>query len=377
LHVPARRAKLRAVFAARHLALADAALVRPLRARGRFVHALRRRGAELGFAVELDRTPPTDDEAKRRWRAGEPVFLPGVLGDAPARHAPAIRSCLSMFDRLRAGGRFVDELERRLHDDPDLRYAGSTVDRDDPREVERVFVDACPAGEPPAVDLWAKLAWIANDEDDRSLRIRFSAGREQIEEWMAASDHTAGWVDLFAARAFPECAAILQCRTLRRQLDRLLARPHRLSERILYNNAPGGGAVFHHDAEPGQLGVCFSQLQGSTAWLSLGKRRLAALLVRVDFARSHHLAMEALDRTDDERLWRLLNRDAAFTAQIAAHGGLFVLHAGDSILLPSHGIDDVAWHSVMALGQRPSLAHSYGLFPRAADYPVAADPALR
>jgi hypothetical protein len=29
---------------------------------------------------------------------------------------------------------------------------------------------------------------------------------------------------------------------------------------------------------------------------------------------------------------------------------------------------------VLALGDRPSLAHSYGLFPRAADYPVAADP---
>ncbi len=352
-------------------------MARPLRARGRLVHALHRRGADLGFAVELDRSPPGADEATRRWRAGEPVFLPGVLGDAPARHDRAIRSCLAMFDRLRAGGRFVDELERRLHADPDLQYAGSTVDRDDPREVERVFVDAHPAGEPPAVDLWAKLAWIANDASDRSLRIRFSAGREQIEEWMAASDHTAGWVDQFAARAFPECAAVLQCAALRAHLDRMLARPHRLSERILYNNAPGGGAVFHHDAEPGQLGVCFSQLQGSTAWLSLGKRRLAALLVRVGFARTHHHAMAALDGPEDERLWRLLNRDAAFTAQIAAHGGLFVLHAGDCILLPSHGIDDVAWHSVLALGRRPSLAHSYGLFPRAVDYPVAADPARR
>jgi hypothetical protein len=84
--------------------------------------------------------------------------------------------------------------------------------------------------------------------------------------------------------------------------------------------------------------------------------------------------MQALDAGEDQPLWRLLNRDEGFTAQLAAHGALFVLHASDSILLPSHGIDDVAWHSVLALGDRPSLAHSYGLFPRGADYPVAADP---
>jgi hypothetical protein len=82
--------------------------------------------------------------------------------------------------------------------------------------------------------------------------------------------------------------------------------------------------------------------------------------------------MAALDAGPEAELWRLLNRDAAFTAELAARGALFVLQAGDSILLPSHGIDDVAWHSVLALGSRPSLAHSYGLFPRAADYPMAA-----
>jgi hypothetical protein len=47
---------------------------------------------------------------------------------------------------------------------------------------------------------------------------------------------------------------------------------------------------------------------------------------------------------------------------------LFVLEAGDCILLPSHGPDDVAWHSVVALGAKPSLAHSYGIFRRSDDY---------
>ena len=364
------------MFAARHLRSEATAVARALRARGREVWPLRRRGAELGFAVAVTRGMPDRAAAVARWRAAEPVFLPGVLGDAPVRCAADVASCLRMFDRLRRGGSFLRELERRLAADPELRYAGSTVDREDTREVERVFVNAEPGGRTVASDLWAKLAWIAHDGSDRSLRIRFSAGLEQLEDWMAASDLTAGWVDQFALRAFPECRAILHCGPLRGLLDAMIARPHRLSERILYNNAPGGGAVFHHDAEPGQLGVCFSQLEGHTAWLTLGKRRLAALLVRTGHARNPVHAMAKLDR-EDEALWRLLNRDEAFTAQLAAHGALFVLQAGDSIVLPSHGIDDVAWHSVVALGDRPSLAHSYGLFPRRDDYPFFDAPTAR
>lgn len=359
---------------ARHLAPKQNDLVAALRRRGRAVWPLHRRGADLGFAVEVDRTPPSRDQALARWRAGEAVFLPGVLGRAPQQAEAEVTASLRMFDRLRRGGRLLDELERRLATDDDLRYAGSTVDKADAREIERVFVDAAPAGEVEATDLWAMLAWIAHDDSDRSLRIRFSAGADRLEDWMQASDLTAGWVDQFASRAFPECLSILTCAPLRRTLDALLARPYRMSERILYNNAPDGGAVFHHDAEPGQLGVCFSQLEGHTAWLSLNKRRLARLLVKAGHAVDERRAMAALDQGDDQKLWRLLNRDAGFTAELAARSALFVLHAGDSILLPSHGIDDVAWHSVLALGDRPSLAHSYGLFPRAPDYPLAADP---
>lgn len=362
------------MFAARHLRPGSEPLVRNLTRRGRCVWPLRRRGADLGFVVEVVRQWPRATAAGARWRRADPVFLPGALGQAPVRHAAAIAACLRMFDRLRRGGRFLNELERRLRDDGDLRYAGSTVDRADGREIERVFVDAAPGGTAVATDLWAKLAWIANHEHDRSLRIRFSAGLEQLADWLSVSDLTAGWVDLFAARAFPECRAILTAPRLRRQLDQLLQRPHRLSERILYNNAPDGGAVFHHDAEPGQLGVCFSQLQGLTAWLAIRKRALAALLVRTGAYRTELAAMAALDQNDAPRLQRQLNRDAEFTAHLAAHGALFVLRPGDCILLPSHGIDDVAWHSVIALGDRPSLAHSYGLFAARADYPVAADP---
>lgn len=350
---------------------------RALRARGREVWPLLRRGADLGFAVPLDRTPPSLARALDAWHASEGVFLPGILGDAPRRHAAAITASLRMFDRLRAGGSLLEEFERRVGADPEFVYTGSTEGGPDCREIERLFVDARPGGETVAKDLWAMLAYLATDRSDPSLRIRFSNGAEGLEMWMTSTDLTAGWVDLFAARAFPECAAILTCTPLRELLQRLLGRPYRLSERILYNNSPDGGAVFHHDAEPGQLGVVFSQLEGHTGWFALGKRRLCDLLEKCGHVRSAREAMHALDRADDERLWRVLNRDPGFTAELAARGALFVLRAGDCMLLPSHSTDDVAWHSVLGLGQRPSLAHSYGIFPRKPDYPAAADPTWR
>lgn len=372
---------------ARHLAARDRDRLGPaLQRRGRGVFPLVRRDADLGAAVSVHRRAPDARAALQRWQRCEPVYLPGVLGDAPDRHAGHIAESLAMFERLRDGADFLDELEVRLADDDTFRYAGSTVDRDDPREIERVFVDALSpddveAGrgehaEPLADELWAKLAWItADDPSDRSLRIRFSNGLDQLEEWMTTGDRVASYVDLFARRAFPECEAMLGCRALRECLDALLQRPYRLSERIVYNNAPNGGAIFHHDAEPGQLGVAFAQLEGRTAWFALPKRRLARLLERRGFG-PHRRAMRLLDQACDPDLLQVLNRDERFARVLAAHGALFVLEPGDAILLPSHGIDDVAWHSVLAVGDRPSLAHSYGLFARGDDYEADGDPWL-
>jgi hypothetical protein len=141
----------------------------------------------------------------------------------------------------------------------------------------------------------------------------------------------------------------------------------RFSERIVYSNAPGGGAAFHCDADPTQRGVVYGQLVGATAWLALPKRELCRAIVahvggRSGLPGSEAEAMAALEHDDDEALDELLNRDPAFTARLASAGFLSVLHAGDAILLPSHGPDDVAWHSVFALGDEPSLAHSYGMF---------------
>ena len=363
------------MHSARHLASDAHKVADSLRRRGREVWPLRRRGADLGQVVSVHRELPQGRTAKAAWAAGEPIFLPGVLGDAPERNHRQIQDTLGMFDRLRAGADFLEEVEARIHDDANLRYAGSTVDQSDPREVERIFVNAEVRDELVAEDLWAKLAWITATEADQSLRIRFSNGLDQQEEWLATNDQTASWVDQFALRTFPECRAVLQAAELRRRLDELIPRPYRLSERIIYNNAPDGGAVFHHDAEPSQLGVVFSQLEGRTAWFTMAKPRLARLLVRFGMPSIRH-ALLAMDSGCDEAVAEILNRDPDFAALLAANGGLFLLRAGDAIVLPSPSFHDCAWHSVLAVGDRPSLAHSYGVFARQPDYESAGDPWL-
>src|SRR5439155_2757675 len=127
--MPAAFATLIPAPNARLLPPGTTALAASWRARGRSCFPLHRRGVDFGHAVQLRRELPPLPAAERRWRAAEAVHLPGILGDGPHRCAAAIRSCLSMFDRLRDGGDFLDELSARLHDDGALRYAGSTVDR--------------------------------------------------------------------------------------------------------------------------------------------------------------------------------------------------------------------------------------------------------
>ena len=364
------------MHSARHLDSSAQAVADSLRRRGREVWPLRRRGADLGHVVTVHRDLRDEQAGQAAWAAGEPIFLPGILGDAPARSGQAIDAALLMFERLRAGGEFLDEVEARVGDDDHLRYAGSTVDRDDPREVERVFVNAEVGDAVVAEDLWAKLAWITTQEADDSLRIRFSNGLDQQEQWLTTNEQTVSWVDQFALRTFPECQAVLASAPLRRRLDRWIARPYRLSERIIYNNAPDGGAVFHHDAEPNQLGVVYSQLEGRTAWFTMAKPRLARLLVRFGLPSMRH-AIAAMDSGCDAELHEILNRDQDFAAALAANGGLFLLRAGDAIVLPSPSFHDCAWHSVLAIGDQPSLAHSYGIFGRGPGYESAGDPWLQ
>jgi hypothetical protein len=335
---------------------------------------LLRRGVDHGTfpaprlaPVDL-RDPAFVASCVERWRAGEPLHLPGALATAARAHRPGIARTLDLFERLRRGASFEDDVWTRLGPRSGFRTAGTTIDLGDGREIEKVFADAVRGGRAVARDVYAKLSWIAHDPSDASLRIRFSFGAEALLDWQKET-RRAAWSDRYAEALFPESLALSANAPLVALIERLIGRRARLSERIVYNNAPGGGATFHHDDEPRQLGVVYGQLAGETAWLALPKRRLAEHVARFASKRKALAraapparALRALDDDDDPALGKLLNATPAFTRALAADGALIRLRPGDSLLLPSHGPDDVCWHSVFALGRRPSLAHSYGIF---------------
>ncbi len=354
----------------------------PTDARASDALPLRRRGVLHGYvtrATEPDTsgsdTSGTDDDLDVRaaWAAAQPIALPSMLTGALPSLLPCIEQSLALFDHLRDGGRFLDAILELLDGNDNFRPEGSTFDRQEPREIEKVFVSGQVDGKRVRAgrDVWAKLAWIAHDEDDLSLRIRFSCGTEQLHDWQHNVEAQA-WSDRFAEALFPECAAIAQNPELLDLLQQLIGAPPRLSERILYSNAPGGGAVFHHDADTTQRGVVYGQMYGATAWLALPVSELArhvaehaSATARADLPSTHAAARERLEKDDDTPLFALLNQDPGFSQRLAAAGWLSVLEAGDALLLPSHDRDLVAWHSVFALGDQPSLAHSYGIFSSA------------
>ena len=343
----------------RHVPPSDQHTLDDWRDRGGLVLDMVRRGVDHGALVIGDVPPTPTADATVAWQDSRPVFRPDAITDAVAAHAAACQDTLEMFDRLRDGARFLDELERRLWNDDTFRYQSSTVDALDEREIEKVFVEVPTAekGRYRARNLSAKLSWIANDERDTSLRIRFSFGHEATGDWLTPDEH-ALWSDRFAAAVFPECAAITDDAALGAELRALRPDGFRLSERIIYNNVPGGGAVFHHDADPGQRGVVFAQLSGVTIWLALPRVELERR------ARAHlpDLDAGAFDGDPPPELATLLNGTPAFTAELIAAGHLFALGPGDVLLLPSHDPERCAWHSVFGTGDAPSLAHSYAIF---------------
>lgn len=329
---------------------------------------LQRRGLRHGRFRPAAHAALDEAEIARRWAADEAILLPGVLGPGLAGARASVRATLALFERLRRGASFEREVRRRLAADARFSPSGAVVDMGDAREIEKVYVDGMQGQRFVARGLYAKLSWIAHDERDVSLRIRFSFGSENLLDWQRET-RRAPWANRYAEALFPECAVLARNRRLVGRIEGLLGRRVRLGERIIYNNAPDGGAIFHHDCEPHQHGVVFGQLAGETAWLALPKRALARHMA--EFARTPAWkrltgtparALKALDLEGDARVARLLNESPEFSARLVASGALFHLRAGDALVLPNHGWNDTCWHSVFALGKRASLAHSYGIF---------------
>jgi hypothetical protein len=319
--------------------------------------------------VPSRRLPFDRREVRERWDEARPILLARAAAASVARLRPAIGRTLRLLERLRRGEEFSAALFRRLSPRGPFVRAGVSVDLGDPLEIEKVHVDAVGSdGRTRARDLFVKLSRVGSHPRDDSIRIRFSFGSERLGDWARGGARSL-WADRLAEEAFPECSALARHGDLIRTIASLAGRPVRFSERILYANAPRGGSSFHHDAEPGQLGVAYAQLSGETAWLAVRKRELAELLrsplaprALRRSAGTNESALRMLDDPDEPRLRRWLDDTPALTAALAARGALLLVAPGDVLLLPSHGPDDAAWHSVFGLGTRPGLALSFGIF---------------
>ena len=273
---------------------------------------LRRRGVDHGFVSPVPR--------EMSWDRAEPVPLPGII---PATPTAAVSRLL---DRLRAGEDLAPLLPRSI------QVAGTSQNVADPLEIQKVHV----AGE-----LYIKVNWLSTHPGDGSLRLRFGYGAEILDDWKDDPAAARASERLFDA-VFPASRAVTRNRRLLAEIRKRIGGPPRFVQRILYSNSPGGGALFHHDFVPGQAGVVYAQLAGSTGWLTLPKRELKRL---------------ARD-LDNERL---INHTGSLTRRLAAEGWFFVLRPGDAILLPSFSWERVAWHSVFTLGRSPNVALSFGI----------------
>jgi hypothetical protein len=376
---------------------------------------LERRGAYHGEWAELDpeRLPralhPDGRELEgsaleaalaQRWHATRPIVLPGIVAiddlQAEIERGDALRETFAEDGGLR---RFLEEHRDLL--EPAFRVIGRRASLSDKeRDIDRVLIESfAPNGRGrPIEDLWLKSSWLSTHDDDASLRVRTSYGAERDDD--AARDILRHRLVAELARRLLPCAAAIDDDPLLPPLvERLCGEAVLFTQTIAYWNSPNGGALLHHDAfaedllDEGawrQLGVCYVQLSGATAWIAISSADLAARLAEF---------VEALDEGampwvraqlfEDERAWQrvrtlvgdpqravteirlpgqgalgpLTQRGPEFTSFLADAGHAFVLAPGDAILLPNRGPGATCLHSVFCAAEETGYSLSFALRP--------------
>lgn len=369
--------------------------------------ALSRRGVWHGEWAELDPRAARAHSSHApalaaRWHAARPIVLPAIARDELAAYTLEIAARDALHAELKEPGGLKRWLDERAGDlEPQFaRLAKPAPLFDRERDIERWFIESvAPAGRGKRVrDLWLKSAWLSTHGSDDSLRVRASFGREQRDD--ASGDLLRQrLVAELASALWPESALVSANPRLVGLVERFAAEPVLFTQHIAYWNGPEGGASFHHDAFAedgdavagvGQLGVGYVQLSGSTAWLALSiadlasrVREFAASLgegalpwVRAQIfptiarwkrfealvADARALAIE-LALPGCGELGPLVNRGPEFTSFLADAGHAYVLDPGDAILLPNHGLERTAMHSVFCAGDETGYALSLAIRP--------------
>lgn len=339
---------------------------------------LRRRGILYGWIREEDRPAMPDSMSiESAWNKHEAVFLPGLLADVIPLFQVEIARAHRLFEHTRDGADLSELLESEPYADrlrTDFDLSATSFEEHDDQGIEKIVFDAWQDDDIVADNLWCKASWLSFDDEDGSLRFRFSFGMEGYEDVAADPDRQA-WAARLTDAIFPESAAVTGHAGLNAILTQMLgSQDVSFMERIVYFNAPNGGAQMHHDVERGHDGVVFAQVSGSTFWFALPKPSLMdeieaflALDPAGDWSDLRALTenREALSRyleePDHELAEALIDRNPEFCRYLIERGHAYVLHPGDVLLLRQHSLDTCVWHSVICLGEEAGEGLSFAL----------------
>lgn len=350
---------------------------------------LKRRGTALGWIAAEPAASANDNDLRAAWHGSRPYVLPGHGSAAIPDYTADIEQAQRLMERVAAGESPADLLDVSPYSDrllPRFEMLAATSDESDMQEIETIEFDAMEDEEIIGENLWCKCSWLSYEDDDDSLRFRFSFGMAGYED-VAADIERQIYAGELTEAIFPESAIISGDKRLEQKLCRALG-IGKLAyvERIIYFNAPNGGAQFHQDVERGHLGVVFAQVRGRTGWLACSKSELMdevekfvadaknrAILDKLlsDASALKELTSISADRAqltlwmDDndcnEPLELLLNRCPEFHEQLTNCGYTFIINPGDMILLPQKGINECCWHTVFCLDGFAGEALSFAI----------------
>jgi len=350
------------------------------------MQSIRRRGFDLGWVKAAEKPGmPSVVAITACWQQDQAVLLPGMIDVAP--FAGEIEQSHQLMQQVLETEQVAPIFDAEPYL-PRLQYLpllASSAEEHDKQGIEKLYFDAeGDDGEIIAEGLWCKASWLSFVDDDASLRFRFSFGMEGFED-VAADPLKQQWAGSLCDALFPESAAVTEDAAVLNLLTTVLGGAPAFVERIVYFNAPNGGAQMHHDVERGHDGVIYAQLSGSTFWLALAKPvlmdELAAFVadpacsdalqsVLPDATARDELATllqdpaalaAYLDESDHELVEAIMDRCAAFTGYLCARGYGYILHAGDVLLMPQRDLDSCVWHAVTCLGDEPGEALSFAL----------------
>ena len=349
-------------------------------------YQLQRRGFSLGQACENN----NDTDSLKNWAQGKPTLLKGLCVQEIKQHSDDIANSDVLYAAI-LDGQECDTLftqnpyAERLEDN--FESLGCSVNEGDEQEIETIIYDALDGDDVVAEDLWIKASWLSFHDDDASLRFRFSFGVDLIED-VAADTNRQHHASELTNAVFPESKIITGNQALQSTLQSALGNTEfKFVERIVYFNAPNGGAYLHHDRERGHAGVVYAQLSGHTFWLALTKQTLVDEIINfasmceatssaqswpedlnLDFKNEIQrcvanttLLSEQLETFSNSALIHLINETQAFVQHLIAQQHYRLLEPGDVLLLPQDQEMNCCWHSVFCLGEESGQALSFAI----------------